>query len=407
MKKRKSLFRRINEWLHLWLGLATGVVVFVVCFTAAIWVFRDEVAYFTKPFNRIPPQDDRFLPPSALKQQAQHYLDSALADRPLVLQHITYRRPDRTAYVGYLDTAIGAYMGYLHLNPYTGRVVHNELFETSRTRNFFLFVRAGHRFFWLPRHIGSPFVGACCIIFLITLITGLIWWYPKKWTKSTRKKSFAIKWNGGWKRINLDLHNVLGFYTMLLAFILTYTGVYYSFGWFRDGYHYLLGEHGQAGRVTPAAMAVAARERPDNPVDVLWEQVYYSEGKSDGILDISFPADTLAPITVTYNPDEGRYYRMYTRHFDQHSLVELTTGGLDSRGSNQPFETLTVGQKIIRTNFDVHVGTIGGLPTKILACLVSLVGASLPVTGFIVWYNRKWGKRKKRRMRARQLPVLG
>jgi len=400
-KKNKSLFRLINEWLHLWLGLATGIVVFVVCFTAAIWVFRDEVAYFTKPFNRIPPQGDRFLPPSALKQQALHYLDSALADKPLVLQNITYRQRDRTAYVGYLDTAIGAYMGYLHLNPYTGHVVHNEVFETSRTRNFFLFIRAGHRFFWLPRHIGSPFVGACCIVFLITLITGLIWWYPKKWTKSTRRKSFAIKWNGSWKRINLDLHNVLGFYTMLLAFVLTYTGVYYSFGWFRDGYHYLLGEQGQAGRVIPAATAAAAPERPGNPVDALWEQVYYGEGKSAGILDISFPADTLAPISVTYNPDRDKYYRMYTRYFDQRSLMELSTGGLDSRGSNQPFETLTVGQKIIRTNFDVHVGTIGGLPTKILACLVSLLGASLPVTGFIVWYNRKWGKKKlKTRIRA-------
>jgi len=58
-------------------------------------------------------------------------------------------------------------------------------------------------------------------------------------------------------------------------------------------------------------------------------------------------------------------------------------------------EQISFGQQIYRANFDIHVGTIGGLPTKILASLASLVGASLPVTGFIIWYNRKWGKKKK------------
>lgn len=48
-KKGRPLFRRIVEFLHLWLGLITGIVVFVVCFTAAIWVFRDEISYFTMP----------------------------------------------------------------------------------------------------------------------------------------------------------------------------------------------------------------------------------------------------------------------------------------------------------------------------------------------------------------------
>ncbi len=395
-KQKKPLWRRINEWLHLWLGLASGIVVFVVCFTAAIWVFRDEVAYFTMPFHRIAPQHAPFLPPSRLQEGAMHYLDSALAGRPMALQNITYRGPDRTTFVGYLDTVKKVYMGFLHLDPYAGRVVHNELFETSKTRKFFLFIRAGHRFFWLPREIGSPVVGASCIIFLITLITGLVWWYPKKWTKSTRQKSFAIKWKAGWKRINLDLHNVLGFYTMLLAFILTYTGVYYSFGWFRDGYHYLLGQGELADRTTPALPAGGIVPRLDNPIDALWQQLRYAEGKTDGQLSIAFPKDTIEPISATYNPDEGRSFRSYTRLYDQRNLQELPQTGFGSRGSSQPFETLSLGQRIIRMNFDIHVGSIGGLSTKILAALVSLVGASLPVTGFIIWYNRKWGKRPAR-----------
>jgi len=46
-------------------------------------------------------------------------------------------------------------------------------------------------------------------------------------------------------------------------------------------------------------------------------------------------------------------------------------------------------------NFDLHLGFFMGLPGKILAFLASLICASLPVTGFLIWYNRKWGKRSK------------
>ena len=42
-------------------------------------------------------------------------------------------------------------------------------------------------------------------------------------------------------------------------------------------------------------------------------------------------------------------------------------------------------------NYDIHVGAVLGLPGKILAFFASLIAASLPVTGFVIW----WGRRKK------------
>lgn len=53
------------------------------------------------------------------------------------------------------------------------------------------------------------------------------------------------------------------------------------------------------------------------------------------------------------------------------------------------------GEKLYNLTLDIHVATIWGLPSKIIAALASLIGASLPVTGFIIWYNRKFGKKKK------------
>ncbi len=42
-------------------------------------------------------------------------------------------------------------------------------------------------------------------------------------------------------------------------------------------------------------------------------------------------------------------------------------------------------------NYDIHTGAILSLPGKILAFCASLICASLPITGFLLW----WGRRKK------------
>ncbi|KKX50092.1 hypothetical protein L950_0212195 [Sphingobacterium sp. IITKGP-BTPF85] len=46
-------------------------------------------------------------------------------------------------------------------------------------------------------------------------------------------------------------------------------------------------------------------------------------------------------------------------------------------------------------NYDIHLGSILGIPGKMLVFLASLIAASLPVTGFYIWYNRRKKKKKK------------
>ena len=43
------------------------------------------------------------------------------------------------------------------------------------------------------------------------------------------------------------------------------------------------------------------------------------------------------------------------------------------------------------SNKDIHTGRIYGWPTQIFAFFASLACASLPITGFLIW----WGKRNK------------
>jgi uncharacterized iron-regulated membrane protein len=69
-------------------------------------------------------------------------------------------------------------------------------------------------------------------------------------------------------------------------------------------------------------------------------------------------------------------------------IFEKYTGKLLKQTPN---EKKSPGLKMNEMNYDIHVGQIGGLTTKIIAFLASFICASLPITGFIIWL----GKRKK------------
>jgi hypothetical protein len=47
------------------------------------------------------------------------------------------------------------------------------------------------------------------------------------------------------------------------------------------------------------------------------------------------------------------------------------------------------GEKLRSMNYDLHTGAFAGLPTKVFAFFIALICASLPVTGFIVWNNKR------------------
>lgn len=76
------------------------------------------------------------------------------------------------------------------------------------------------------------------------------------------------------------------------------------------------------------------------------------------------------------------YHKSSSLIFDENSGELLHTH--DPKDKN-------FGEKVVGANYDIHVGAILGLPTKIIAFIVSLIIASMPITGFMIW----WGRRKK------------
>src|SRR5688500_19895266 len=60
--------------IHLWLGLTTGLVIFIIALTGAVYCFAPELQKFTQRYTVVREQDKSFLPPSQIKRIAEKQL---------------------------------------------------------------------------------------------------------------------------------------------------------------------------------------------------------------------------------------------------------------------------------------------------------------------------------------------
>lgn len=397
-KSKDTLFTRINKWLHLWLGLASGIIVLIVCLTGCIWVFNEEINGLLEPKTRIEKQDKPVLTPGQLSAiVARDYPDKLPA-------YATYQQgrtinlnlKDKVEKKGKGERGAGRRGGgtTLKINPYTGAVVVKEVRKKNET-DFFRFILNGHRFLWMPYEIGRPIVNYGTMVFVLLLITGLIWWYPKKWNKSTRDKSFKVKWGASFKRVNLDLHNVLGFYSLLFLLAIALTGMVYGIKWYSEGLYWVTtgGEKlAEFKRLESDSLQANKHYTPEAAMDLAWNKVIAKHPKSQGFY-YNFPDTSKAKATIgiTVYPNAGQFYNSQGYTFDQHTAKELPRADIYSTA----YAEAGVGAKLRKMNYDIHVGSILGFPGKVMAFLASLIGASLPITGFLIWYGRKFKKKKK------------
>lgn len=389
-----STFRKINNWLHLWLGLISGVIVFIVCTTACLWVFQEEITGLLEPGDRVPAEKRPVVTPSELYGIAGQNLPGKQ------VMYASYRQGRA------VELGIGKWTDEirytLKVHPYTGQVLSQKSYREDQT-DFFRWALNGHRFLWLPWEIGRPVVNYGTLVFVVVLLSGLVWWYPKKWTKATRDKSFKIKWGAGWKRINLDLHNVLGFYSLLVLLVLALTGMVYGIEWYSKSLYWTTSGGNTMpewpGMASDSAMAGKGAPLPF-AMDKAWEKVLGRHPEAQGFY-YSYPdtSDAKSYISMYVYPTAGKYYDMKNYHFDRHTLQPFERDPFyEADFGEAPF-----GTKLRRMNFDLHVGSILGFPGKVLAFFSSLIGASLPVTGFIIWWVR--GGYKFRKKKAPKKPA--
>ena len=369
-------FKKVLLFIHRWLGFISGLVVFIVCITGCIFCFQDEIQDIFYSYRHVDDLHKPYLPPSALKANALKVHTGATAS------YVYYYGTARPAGV-LVSLPKNKGMLYVYLNPYTGQITHTE----NPADNFFIIVEYIHLYLLLPPKIGSMVVGISVIIFIILMITGIVLWWPKR--KSDRKRSLTIKWNSRWRRLNYDLHNVLGFYATFIAIIIALTGLSITFDFVREGIY----TTANFGKVYPKEKLVLKSDsllkdkvNTQSLIDKVFKTAQAGSPTAEMFM-LSDDATASGTIGISAYAHSLHYYISDEYAFDKYTgkMLKKTIHAQKSPG-----------MKMNEMNYDIHVGQVLGLPGKIIAFLATLICASLPITGLVIWFGkRKKGKSKK------------
>jgi uncharacterized iron-regulated membrane protein len=420
----KSAFRTV----HLWLGLASGLIIVFVCLTGCVLAFEKEIEQAWHPARY-------FVAPASTPRLSLAQLAEAVkAHKPKaqISGFKLYADPNRTVEVslaggpggkggergeGRMKGEQGDRVGNgknkagsaegrskgegargeggkdkgkgegggprLFVNPYTAAITG----ELNPRDNFFKTVEKLHRGL-VAGQVGKLVMGVSASMFLFILATGLVLWWPT--ARKALKPRLTVKWGSSWKRLNHDFHISLGFYASLFLFIMAITGVGMSFDWVGAGIN----------KLTNSPM-----KRPEPPVSAAPAVVGTAPFAADAVLALarqqapdaesysvqipkepngSIRVGVLRPGAVTENATDEVF-------LDQYSGKVIST---------QTYGQRPVGQRIRGLFKPVHTGAIWGLPTKILAFVISLLGATFPITGTIMWWNRTRKSRKKQQLQT-------
>ena len=388
--KKKNTFKKIVSKLHLWLGLTVGFFVLIISITGALYVFKDEFQNVIRKdyihHNEQNISQKKILPLRILEQKVAaqtnekypiHWAEIPL-DKTKSYKFYYYERNPNTW--NYFDEFVIYKTAYV--NPFTGKVLALE----DEKNGFFNIVKFIHWSFLLKSDWGTYIVGIPVLIFLIMLISGIILWWPKN--KKARKQRFWFQWKNikSWRRKNYDLHSILGFYSSIFALILTLTGLFYAF-FFVQAALYVLFSGGET--VYPDFSHIKTKA----PIEM----------RNAGTLDkMAQKVEELYPDASVYSLDFGHEhlddhehpnYEVYVKQLDYSYHINHQIIFDENSGEvlmNRPHQKKNFGEKFVAANYDIHVGAIFGIWGKILAFIVSLICASLPITGFLVWKGRKF-----------------
>jgi uncharacterized iron-regulated membrane protein len=263
----------------------------------------------------------------------------------------------------------------VYIHPASGEIVGGADTEHSWihwVEDFHVYLLAGRS--------GERWNGIGAATLLVLVLTGVVLWWPgiQRW-----KRSLIVDFRRGWKRINWDLHNVTGIWTVTFTLMWAMTGIY--FAWPKT----------IAGTINRVSPVVTARY-PSTELTAASTSVRPGAGKFDlltvlreaqkespkGVLEGCFDGSDPHAIFTVYMARGrlGDYANTDFVYFDQSSGSHLYTW---RRGEN-----VTLGDWLLWLTTPLHFGTSWGMAVKIIWACLGMALPLLTITGFFLYWNR-------------------
>lgn len=236
------MVKKIAGKLHLWLGLASGLVVFISLFGAAVFVWQTELTnWLHRDLVYVSAIGRQELPVDILIRSAKRvepgrditYVARERDPRKSVVFDVVKLNPHPSWYYQ------SAYLvnEQVYVDRYTGKV----LGIVDNRRELIWVMYALHTSLQLKYEVGHYIVGTATLILFVMALTGIALWWPKHKAALKQRLWFRWKKTTRWRRKNYDLHNIGGIYTWIFVLFFAATGLVWTFSWWESGIYRLLG----------------------------------------------------------------------------------------------------------------------------------------------------------------------
>ena len=378
--------------IHLWLSVPTGIIITLVCFSGAMLVFEKEITEAIKPeLYFVKEAKGEPIP----MQQLMEKVEETLPDSVSISGVTVFADSTRTYQVSLSKPRRAS----IYVNQYTGEV-------TGRSERLPFFNTMFHLHRWLlgsSSGVGKLLTGICTLVLVFILITGILMWLTNR--NKPLKASLAIHVTKGWGRFWHDLHVAGGIYTTIFLLAMALTGLTWSFSWYRTGFYACFGvessekggAHGEGGNSHGEGRGSRGEGRYNHGDGRNNHEGKRGEGRGfhrrspyrhweDVLNEVALKNPGYQQITlkpeVAEVVSEGR---LSMRAADKYSYDrrsgEITDVQLYSAGKKDT--------KVRSGVYMVHTGSWGGIITRILNFLAAFIGATLPLTGYWLWFRRK------------------
>ncbi|MDY7572209.1 PepSY-associated TM helix domain-containing protein [Pseudomonas sp. CCC4.1] len=378
-------FRQANAWLHTWVGLLLGWLLYAVFLTGTLSFFQEEITFWMKPELHASVPDN---------QTAQRLAQAMQSLAPNAAQWTLTLPGERNA---------GAQAQWFDIGqPVVKRGGQSVALDAGtaepvtprETRGGGFLCRFHFELYGMPRVLARWIVGIATMVMLVAIVSGVIA------HKKIFKEFFTFRPRKG-QRSWLDAHNATAVLALPFHLMITYSGLlllmFMLMPWgvesaYRGDTQKFFNESG--GRGARTAPAMGAGDQP------LGEQV---------------PLTDVAPLLAQA---EQRWPRgvssiSVTRPGTSDAVIELRERGGDSlidRGNSErlrfdgvsgallnspPAPAISTPNAIYNVFSSLHLIRFAGAPLRWFFFISGVVGTAMIATGLVLWVVKRLPERQK------------
>ncbi|MGY4629020.1 PepSY-associated TM helix domain-containing protein [Bradyrhizobium sp. USDA 4486] len=366
--------------VHSIAGLVLALLLAVIALTGAIMSFEDEIVDgLNSGIMQVAPRQALALMPDELVARLKAGQDLGqvsavtLSSDPAAAVRVRFARDEQ-----------GGRPTSLYVDPFDAHVL-----GPPRGEEFFATVRRLHRWLLIPgdaKGWGRPITGVAALVLIVMLVSGFVLRWPRRAgsMKVWLKPNLGLSGRG----LHRSLHAVIGTWVLPFYLVMTLTGLWYSFDWYKDGVVWLLARPEVAAakmqpKMPAKASRAAGRDEPAQPIgfDRAWTTLRREQG------------DRFSRVLLTLPGGSGTVIRI--RSWGQDSTLEATrdefrvdavTGQLVSA---ERYSDKTFGEKVIAAIYDIHRGAILGWPGKLAFMIAAALMPLFVVTGILLHLSRR------------------